>query len=204
MLAPNSNNSTNQVDKTLYESIVCILFFCVALLTIWVTINLDQDMLQYSRIDYPHVYDIGHRLPDLRSYDYVPNLYLILFMGYLLWSPFIIEFIGYIIPIFIARVVVMQLTVLPKTDDGCDELDLSIAGNIFGGCYDKIFSGHFSIVLLITLILQRHRLLSMAGLLLLNGINAVMIISTRAHYTIDIVVSVLVTLFIFQNHITIG
>ena len=173
---------------------------CTAILFTYIlTTKLDVDMESYySRFTYPHVYDISHHLlPNLESYAYIPNVYLGLFILYLITSSFVVEFIGFMVPILIARMILMHLTVLPKTDNACMGTD------IWGGCYDKIFSGHFSIVFLITLLLWKRNRLSMPIMVCLNGINAFFILATRAHYTIDIVVSILVTLYVVQNKLSI-
>jgi len=80
--------------------------------------------------------------------------------------------------------------------------EINEAGMI-GGCYDKIFSGHFSIVFLITLLLWKHKYISLIPLFFINLVNGILIIMTRAHYSIDVVVAIFVTLFVYQNNISI-
>jgi hypothetical protein len=153
----------------------------------------------YSRVTYPHIYDVFHSiLPNWYQYEYIINIYTAFFLILLLYHKLGHEFIGFIIPIYIIRCITIHLTVLPKHD----ECEIQDEMNLVGGCYDKIFSGHFSVVLLTTLLLWKHKLLSIPGIILLTSIHAFFILATRAHYTIDIVVSLIVVLYIFQQNIS--
>ena len=147
----------------------------------------------------PKVYDISHKyLPDLENYQYISNIFLLFsFISFI--KPFIlIEFIGFIIPILIIRSITIHLTILPKTKN----CDITNSIKIFGSCYDKIFSGHFSLVFLITLLLWKHKYISILWVIFINLFNGLLILATRAHYTIDIIVSFFITLFVFQNRFT--
>jgi hypothetical protein len=72
-----------------------------------------------------------------------------------------------------------------------------------GGCYDKIFSAHFGITFLTTLILFDNGLINNLVAILINLVNGMFILLSRNHYTIDIVVSIFVVIIIYQNNLNI-
>jgi hypothetical protein len=72
-----------------------------------------------------------------------------------------------------------------------------------GGCYDKIFSGHFGITFLMTLLLYDNGYINQFVAILVNFLNAILILLTRSHYTIDIIVSIFVVIIIYQNNLNI-
>ena len=107
------------------------------------------------------------------------------------------EFLGYWIVIFIIRIITTLVTILPKYKEcKTDE-------QIFGGCYDKIFSGHFASVFLATLLYLKYNWITMPILILINFINSIGILLRRSHYTIDIIMALFVTLFVYQNDLRI-
>ena len=171
------------------------------ILTVLVTTILDHNLEHYynNRINkFPKVYDVSHKyLPNLNKYEYVSNLYTFFFVLIILFIPKVFEqFVEYIIPIMLARLIIMHMTVLPKNSNCIVHIS-----SVFGGCYDKIFSGHFAAVFLITLLLSEHNYISILSLILINVLNAFLILVTRSHYTIDIIVSLIITLLFYQNNI---
>jgi hypothetical protein len=72
-----------------------------------------------------------------------------------------------------------------------------------GGCYDKIFSAHFGITFLTTLILFDNGLINNFIAILINLVNGMFILLSRNHYTIDIIVSIFVVIIIYQNNLNI-
>ena len=177
-----------------------VVYIALSLLTMYITKQLDNSMdTYYSTITYPHVYDVFHSaLPNFHKYEYILNIYSCVFILAFLIPSIFTEFIGYIVPIFILKLIFNHATILPKHY----ECNVSNDLNPYGGCYDKIFSGHFAFVFLITLLLWNHKLIPMELLVLFNTIHAFLILVTRAHYTIDILVSALVTLYIVQNKLS--
>jgi hypothetical protein len=144
----------------------------------------------------PKVYDIGHKyLPNIEKYEYIINIILgiaciVFFMYPKIFVPFSILFMI----IYIIRLFTVQLTVLPKTTCSIKStIDLS------GYCYDKIFSGHTAFLCLITLFLFNLNKISVFTLLFINILYGLLIIASRAHYTIDVFIAYIVTFSIFQN-----
>jgi hypothetical protein len=182
---------------THYLLIIIMLMFAA-----YITHCLDSNTEKYykSRINkYPKVYDIGHKyLPNLSQYEFISNYYMVLFIIIVACLPILNEFIGYIIPIYILRLIIIHLTILPKYKE-CN-IDVK---NLFGGCYDKIFSGHFATIFLISLLLWKHKYISFILVCIINIISALLILVTRSHYTIDIVVAFFITLFVYQNKLNV-
>lgn len=146
----------------------------------------------------PKVYDIGHRfLPDWHENKYyhhiiTASLLLPLFSN----SSLLTEFLSYSIVILTIRMIINLVTILPKHKRCC-------VGNSFivGGCYDKIFSGHFSTVFLATILYQKYGMINWNTVIAMNLLNAFGILTSRSHYTVDLLVAFFVTLFVYQNNI---
>ena len=166
------------------------------------TSKLDKTMVTYyNRVSHPTVFDIGyHLLPNLSRYEYISHFYSVIFIMIILclsnlWE----EFLGYLIPIILIRLLFIHITILPK-HRSCN---INEQNYLFGGCYDKIFSGHFSVLLLITLLLKKYNYISLPSLILINLIHFLMLLVFRWHYTIDMVIAGLITILIFQNDLNI-
>jgi hypothetical protein len=175
--------------------------------------NFYQERVNNKKI-YPKVFDIGHKfLP-----NYYGNLYLeTILNSFVTLGPFITEFIlgykilddyiYYLAIILIIRMVMINITILPpnkqcynKNENGEDVHKFGIKEMFNGHCYDKIFSGHFSSVFLFVLILYSKNIFTNIPILTLYTIfNATLILLIRSHYTIDIVVAIVVTLLVYLN-----
>jgi hypothetical protein len=153
--------------------------------------------------NYKKVQDIIHDLlPHYVNLDYVPDILLSLIFAYLLLINYtlIYQLFGLGISLMIVREFIIQTTVLPK-NNACD---IKKHSSIYrGGCYDKIFSGHFGIGLIITLLLYDNGNINKLVAILINFFNALFILLTRSHYTIDIIVSIFVVTIIYQNNLNI-
>jgi hypothetical protein len=68
-----------------------------------------------------------------------------------------------------------------------------------GGCYDKIFSGHTSFVTLATLNLLDARVISAPAFWFTNLLNAALILLTRAHYTVDVILGFVISYLVFDG-----
>ena len=143
------------------------------------------------------IYDIGFEsLPNLRKFYYISDVIVILSLFTLFIPGMFKNFMYLIIPIFLVRCITIYATILPKLSH-CN-IKNNIYLCLFGGCYDKIFSGHFATVFLITLLLFEQSYLSFFVLCLVNILNGILIVSVRNHYTIDVIVSFFVTLCLYQ------
>lgn len=145
----------------------------------------------------PTVYDIAHKfLPNYYEYEYLHNyLIFILSIPLIIYPKLLYEYLSYFIVILFIRIFMISWTVLPKYK----KCSIDNTTGINGGCYDKIFSGHFSSILLITLLYLKYDMISFDTLMIINIINALIILSLRSHYTIDVIVAFFVTMFVYQN-----
>ena len=176
--------------------IFVVYFFCILF-----TSKLDNNIdIYYKKMSHPTVFDIGYYvLPNLSKYEFICNIYICIFIILLYLSNLWEEFLGFLIPIMIIRLLFIHVTILPK-HRSCN---INKQNYLFGGCYDKIFSGHFSIILLITLLLKKYKYISLTSLILININYFIMLLVFRWHYTIDMIIAGLITLIIFQNNINI-
>ena len=152
---------------------------------------------------HPEIHDvIQDRLPDISD-----KIWPIIFENIILIIPFLAgwsvasEFFNYYVVIIAVRTVFNIVTILPR-DKNCDDSYIGPLHYVKGYCYDKIFSGHFSYVFLISIILYKRGIFTNVPLLaLFNTLYALLIIAMRSHYTVDILVAIPVILTLYQNKI---
>jgi hypothetical protein len=148
------------------------------------------------------VQDIFHDiLPHIEHFEYASDIIAISVIGYLAIMRFdlLYHLGGLVFTLTLLRQFIIQMTILPK-NTVCDIKNTSM---IRGGCYDKIFSGHFGITFLTTLILLENGLINKFIVILINLVNGIFILLSRNHYTIDIIVSIFVVIIIYQNNLNI-
>jgi hypothetical protein len=152
----------------------------------------------------PKVYDVMHKLlPKDVEKEWIINYIILLSLVPLLLdfnTELLYNFVGLFLTINLIRDITVNLTILPKNTECIP--DKTLVSHILGSCYDKIFSSHFAFVYLLTLLYYSYGYISNIPVLIgMNVINALFILITRAHYTIDIVMSFFVCSFIFvQNY----
>jgi hypothetical protein len=172
------------------------------MLCIVLTNKLDENIDKYYKtVTHPSVFDIGYYyLPNLSKFELIGHVYILIFVIILLRLPKLWEdFFGYIIPIVFLRIIFIHMTVLPKHRNCVVDKQ-----NYFlGGCYDKIFSGHFAVLLLITLLLLKNKYISLPWVFIFNIIHLLILIVFRWHYTVDMLIASMVTLLVVQNDINI-
>ncbi|NDD83752.1 hypothetical protein EBZ38_05630 [bacterium] len=148
------------------------------------------------------LYDVVHsNTPDMSMYSQVKDFYALLFLVPIFLSPppgdFYREFFIKQSVLVIIRSIMIFCTVLPKGKQCTRENK-----TLINSCYDKIFSGHFSFGLLITLLLFKYGVLqntetNYITFAILNVFHFFILTVTRSHYTIDTLVSLFMTLFVF-------
>ena len=152
------------------------------------------------------IFDIGYKyLPDYHNNPCLLAVINIIFIS----TPSLVyiqcgdtvfkEFIYYLIIIYIIRAIMTNITILPKIKK--DSNKFNCYNLINGHSYDKIFSGHYATVFLALLILHKNEntCTNIIGLSFIGIVQAMLIILTRSHYTIDLVVAIIVTLFVYLN-----
>jgi hypothetical protein len=159
----------------------------------------------------PKVFDIMHKyLPHWKNYEGLDNIMLLLTilpMIYMNDPNLYYDFAVLLVIINMIRDITINITILPK-DNECKFInDNELYNALLGGCYDKIFSGHFAFVFILSLLYNSYNIITNVPLLIgWNIINSLIILLIRSHYTVDLVVSFFVCITIFneymKNHFT--
>ena len=138
----------------------------------------------------PKVYDIF-----FENAPFIHNNELELFSNYI--YPFLVLFYVSIktlafkeifwncLIVLLLRALSIRSTILPSSDKKC-EINKN---SLIGSCYDKLFSGHFAIVLVTTLVGLKYNVFPIYSAVLINFINAFIILLCRFHYTNDILMA---------------
>jgi hypothetical protein len=137
--------------------------------------------------------------PDMHEYGKYNDIIVIGLLISFLFVPTMIfkEFIGKFLLILLVRALTIVSTILPKHEK-CDD-NLSWLQMMKGQCYDKVFSGHTSFVLLATLIFLREGIISLPVFFALNLGQITSIILTRSHYTVDIILAIVITWLVYDG-----
>lgn len=148
------------------------------------------------------IYDILHEnTPDLHDWKECNDIIVfgLVLSVFFIANPFPIvkEFLGKFLIIMLIRALTIVSTILPK-HERCDPQQSWIQ-MIKGQCYDKVFSGHISFVLLSTLIFLRENIISVPSFLALNTAQFASIILTRSHYTVDVILGVVITYLVYDG-----
>jgi hypothetical protein len=150
----------------------------------------------------PKVYDIGMKyIPDLSEKKILEHIVngIALILPLVFGRKVFVIYIQMSIYMYFIRHIFNTMTILPK-DKKCKDDSFGWSNYIFGHCYDKIFSGHFASVLLVLLIAYDQKLITSRWIsYIFITIYAILLIAIRYHYTVDIAVSVVVTLLIYNN-----
>jgi hypothetical protein len=148
------------------------------------------------------IYDLMHEnIPDLSAYSELNDLLVAGLAASVIFVPqplrILTEFADSFLLILIIRCFTIVSTILPK-ESGCQPQNSWIQ-LLKGQCYDKIFSGHISFVFLATLIYLRENLISFPVFILLNVVQASSILLTRSHYTVDVILGVVITYLVWKS-----
>jgi hypothetical protein len=154
------------------------------------------------------IFDLGHEiLPQIKVSPIFDALTL------LVWVPFVFMAPGDVAArvqmdlgyrwafLFFLRAITTTVTILPKQKD-CDASKWTWR-ELFapGACYDKIFSGHAATATLVSLALVKHGVWpAWAGWTYGGGISLLMLVS-RGHYTVDVVLGVVLALLTWTSTI---
>ena len=140
------------------------------------------------------VFDIGHELvPQIKIPDIVLSIYTLAWIPFL-WklSPTMAVHLSSdvgarFMALMVVRALTTTVTILPKSEEGCDSSTFNWYMMFNGGCYDKVFSGHSMAAALVSLALVSNGVWpAWAGMLYTTGMALLLLVS-RGHYTVDIV-----------------
>jgi hypothetical protein len=139
------------------------------------------------------IFDVGYKL--VPQYDvpwYIHEGYSHVWIPVLMSLPWTLSTkIAFAVSIrFVAllalRAITNVVTVLPKSEP-CDSDDLSFMVFFKGMCYDKVFSGHTAFAVLVSLAFVTYGIWPLWGGWLYSIGMAILLLITRGHYTVDIV-----------------
>ena len=172
-----------------------ILLYIINIFSNWNELIIDS----YYNNKQLKIYDIGHKyLPRLNNkytewYNLV--LYVVIITTLLVYNHLATTFFMLLVIVYLFRLITINLTVVPKRD----MCKVTTNFQLNGYCYDNIYSGHAAVLCIGTLLLYDQQIISLVPLILNNMINAFFIITTRSHYTIDVVIAFIVSILIYQN-----
>lgn len=155
-----------------------------------------------EKCERPKVYDIGHRvLPDLSrsrlanvANDVMASVPFVL--AYAWNMP---DYYRLFATVLAIRWITTLVTILPKHKHCDDAAALAPSNYLFGHCYDKVFSGHFAASLLLAMMLYRSGQFPTWALVAYEVVHALLIVSVRSHYTIDLMVSAFVVMTVLAR-----
>lgn len=183
--------------------IVIIFIYCFLYKKIYYHLE-NKSELFYDKVIFKKkskIYDIVHEnLPSMRNILFIVDIIPFFLLAIICFIDLKLFYnvLGFLIPIYFIRLIIIHLTILPK-DKKCDiENDSSI---LTGGCYDKIYSGHFASIFISLLVLYKRNYINMFLFIFILLISGLLIITARSHYTIDIFVSFLIVILFYQNNI---
>lgn len=162
-----------------------------------------EQLQKQQNVSLEPMYDYGHSLlPDLTSYrNWVHALVAILFLILLIKSPgrLIADMLLLYATLLVLRSLTICMTHVPPPRKRC--VPYKVLGYYLGGCSDMMFSGHTAFVALSCLYLVWYSLVQnrwLKGVVILYTVfTIVFIISTRHHYSMDVIVSLYISFFAF-------
>ena len=182
-------------------------YFLFSLIILFVVCNVIS--LKYLNHTDNNIRDLCHEYLPKIKYRYQDALVpiIVTYMIYVLYNTkklYLLKDYGFLILIlYIIRFILHQVTILPtiKRDDENIQKKCTTKGiNITGGCNDYIFSGHMtSIILPILFIMYATGKISI--FLILYGIlSGFTIIMTHEHYTVDVLLALIISILSFSSH----
>ena len=184
---------------TLFFYFYILIFTCVTFVSMFITKHMDLLAKKKVTQEQP-LFDFGHSiLPDTSKYriinDIIPNV----LMGFAFLFHTNAQLNKLAISLIIAlsiRMVTVYSTILPATDKSCK------LNKFTGGCHDKVFSGHMTFALMTSIFLAKHNPQYIPYLIPLMLFLATSIISSRDHYTVDVLIAVVITTLISKIYLT--
>ena len=104
--------------------------------------------------------------------------------------------------ILFLRTLTKSFTILPSQDNNCKNDSKDPFCYLNGYCNDKIFSGHTSISLLVILTAIDNKIIdgyNIPLVIILHILYALLILASRNHYSVDVILSYIITTSIFYN-----
>jgi len=169
--------------------IILILIFS---LNSFITIQVEKHVKTKVTSQKP-LYDIGHQLlPDTSKYRHINDIIPGLLVVFAMFSKHNTQFVNALSIAIVIRIFTAYSTILPKSSkDKCN-----FSGKWIGGCHDKVFSGHMTVNVLSSIAIAKSHPEYIPVLFATNTLAGLSIVSSRDHYTIDILIALLLAGFI--------
>lgn len=150
-----------------------------------------------------HVYDVFHRiLPEYNTLlaNTLKDFFIMIFFVFIIFKDktLLVPILETFLIVLVIRAIAINITILPKHKK-CKDPDNYIEINTIGHCYDKVVSGHFAIGFIVSLYALDKRIINIESCVLFNIINALMILLTRSHYSVDILFAFIIVLYVKQT-----
>lgn len=146
------------------------------------------------------LYDIIiNNIPDLSKYHFIINFIMLILLLPFLVAPklkYFISIFKYTSIILFFRAITTSVTILPSCEKQFCKLKCSWLNYIIGHCNDKIFSGHTSLSLVLVYLMSRYNLVDnnlLYFFILIQIFIAILLIVTKGHYTIDVLLGYFIT-----------
>ncbi len=109
-------------------------------------------------------------------------------------------FIKYTIIIFLFKMVLSAVTILPDASGKCEK-NIKNKFNFYfgGGCNDLIFSVHMAICLLYLHIMKKNNIIGNNLCILISVVQSILIILSHNHYTIDVLLAFIIVPYVINE-----
>ena len=103
------------------------------------------------------------------------------------------EIVNLVSIIVLIRMISTRLTIFPSSDPKCNKC------TVWGGCHDKMFSGHTAITVALCLYIYENNKNMAVPCLIAVFTQSFISIATRGHYSVDVFMGGLIALFMFNS-----
>ena len=161
-------------------------------------------------MDMPPLYDRGHNVLPVVPKIYADILVITIVLYFLLrWGikyPKALENYLWIVTIlFVGRVVMFTVTQLPPAEPECsnkkpgEPIHYQVMRKGWKECKDLIYSGHtlHAVLVLLFVLYLSKSILEKIIVTIAVGIALVLIIASRLHYTVDVLLATFITILVF-------
>ena len=135
--------------------------------------------------------DIGHSILPLLNHYRITNDIIVGLLVVCAFKENDPKFAHALAVCIFIRMITMYSTILPKSIQSCKS-----NGLLIGGCHDKVFSGQMATAILSSMCIIKYHPEYKNLLIMINIILGVLIIGSRDHYTIDVIVGTTIALLI--------
>ena len=139
--------------------------------------------------------------PDLSNIQNIIHpLLIIFFIPYMSKNYiYLLDFLKIFSIIVGLRVITSSVTEIPSSNINCNT-NITFQSYITGHCFDKIFRGHTSFTLLLVLIAYNNNCINFNKYLILQFLQiiySIILIFTKGHYSVDVILSYIIVLPIY-------